>query len=143
MKRTGEVTLGIIGAFFYAFFAIIGAVMVWVENNREQVESFFREAAAQDPSASISMTDLNDALDAVGNSGLILTIISVVAIILGIISMIFLKGNKKPKAAGIILIVTAVVVAFISYGAGIIAGIFYLIAGIMALARKPKTIIYE
>ncbi|ASN06759.1 DUF4064 domain-containing protein [Virgibacillus necropolis] len=143
MKRIGEVVLGVIGALFYAFLAAIGGVMVWAESNRDQVEGFFKEAAAQDPTASISMTDINNVMDTVGSSGLILTIVSIVAIVLGIVSMIFIKGNKKPKAAGILFIVTSIVVAIVSFGTGIIAGIFYLIAGIMCLVRKPKTIIYE
>lgn len=97
--------------------------------------------AQEDPN--LSMTDLNSVLDSMGSGGMLLLIMSIVAIILGIISIVFIKGNKKPKAAGIIFIATAVIFTVISFGTGLIGGIFYLIAGIMCLARKPKTVIYE
>lgn len=141
LKRTGEIVLGVIGAFLYAFFAAIGGVMVWIENNRGQVEEFFKDAAEQDPN--VTMPDVNSLLDSMGSSGLLLLIVSIVAIILGIVSIVFIKGNKKPKAAGIILIATAVIFAIIIGFGAIIFGIFYLIAGIMCLVRKPQTVIYE
>lgn len=141
MKRTGEIVLGVIGAVFYAFVTVIGAMLVWVDNNKGQVQDFFQDMAQEDPN--LSMTDLNSVLDSLGSGGMLLLIMSIVAIILGIVSIVLIKGNKKPKAAGIIFIATAVVFTVISFGMGLIGGIFYLIAGIMCLARKPKTVIYE
>lgn len=143
MKRTGEIVLGVLGALFYLFIAFIGGLIVWVQNNKDQVQEFFNQAAAEAPNAAMSEADLNNLFDAMGNSGMILLIMSIIAVILGIVAMVFIKGNKKPKAAGIIFIVTAVIFAFVSFGAGIIGGILYIIAGIMCLVRKPKTIIYE
>lgn len=143
MKRTGEMVLGVIGTLYYAFTAFIGGGMVWVESNRDQVQEFFRKAAEENPDASISEADLNNVLDAAGSNGMILLIISILAVILGIVAMVFIKGNKKPKTAGIIFIAIAVIFAVISFGAGLIGGILYLIAGILCLVRKPKTVIYE
>lgn len=143
MKRTGEMVLGVIGAIYYAFIAVIGALIVWVENNRDQVQDFFSQAAADSPDAGMTEADVTNMLDSIGNSGAVLLIISLLAVILGIVAMVFIKGNKKPKAAGIIFIATAVIFAVISFGAGLVGGILYLIAGIMCLVRKPKTIIYE
>lgn len=144
MKRTGEIVLSIIGVFFYALMAAIGGFMIWLENNRDMVQDFLQKAAEQDPTAPpLSMEELNNTLDVAGSGGLFLTIVSIIAVILGIISIVLIKGNKKPKAAGIILIVTAVGVALFTFGGGILGGIFYLIAGIMCLVRKSKEIIYE
>lgn len=139
MKRTAEVVLAIIGALGFAFTAAIGGMMIWLQNNRGVMEESFNEMAAENPD--MGMGDLDEMLNMLGTGGWFLTVASVVAIILGIVAMVLLKGNKKPVVAGIILIATAVIVSFVTGGVGVLAGIFYLIAGIMALVRKPKTVI--
>lgn len=139
MKRTGEITLGIIGAVFYGIMAGFGALMVWLQGNRQFLEDSMNEAAEQDPS--LAAGDLDMVVDALGAGGNTLLTTGIIALVLGIIAIILTKGNKKPKLAGIIFIIVAVIIAFTSFGVGIFAGIFYLIAGIMCLARKPKEII--
>lgn len=139
MKRTAEVVLAIIGALGFAFTAAIGGMMIWLQNNRGIMEESFNEMAAETPE--MGMADLDEMLNMLGTGGWFLAVASVVAIILGIVAMVLLKGNKKPVVAGIILIATAVIVSFVTGGAGVLAGIFYLIAGIMALVRKPKIVI--
>lgn len=136
MKRTAEVVLGIIGAIAYGFLAAIGGVIIWLQNNESVGRDFYEEMMAQSPD--IELMDYQDFLDSLGTTGMLLLIVSLLAIALGVVAMLLLKGNKKPKVAGIIFIVTAVLVAIISLGTGVIAGAFYLIAGIMCLVRKPK-----
>lgn len=139
MKRTGEFVLVIIGALLYAFFAAMGGILIWIQNNQDVMRDAMEEADTE--GTGFSMADFNSMIEGIGNSGWQLAIFSVIAVILGIVTLVFLKGNKKPKAAGIILIATAVVSLFVlGFGTWIIA-IFYVIAGIMALARKPKPII--
>jgi len=139
MKRTAEVVLGIIGAIAYGFLAAIGGVIIWLQNNESVGRDFYEEMMAQSPD--IELMDYQDFLDSLGTTGMLLLIVSLLAIALGVVAMVLLKGNKKPKVAGIIFIVTAVLVAIISLGTGVIAGAFYLIAGIMCLVRKPKQMI--
>lgn len=139
MKRTAEVVLTIIGALGFVFIAAIGGIMIWLQNNRGIMEESFNEMAAETPE--IGMGDLDEMLNMLGTGGWFLAVASVVAVILGIVAMVLLKGNKKPVVAGIILIATAVIVSFVTGGAGILAAVFYLIAGIMALVRKPKIVI--
>src|SRR5690625_5912894 len=50
--------------------------------------------------------------------GWFLTFISIVGIVVGIIAIIFLKDNKKPKAAGIILIVGSIIILLATIGMG-------------------------
>ncbi|OZU87747.1 hypothetical protein CIL03_15385 [Virgibacillus indicus] len=137
MKRTAEIILGIIGALVFGIFTVIGAVMVWLHNNEGLIEDILNEETAQD-FPEISMMNFNDFIRVMGEAGWQIVIISLIAIMLGIVAMVLLKGNKKPTAAGIIFIATTVIVAFINMPIGIFAGIFYLIAGILCLARKPK-----
>lgn len=137
MKRTAEIILGIIGAVGYAFMAALGGFMLWMQNNRDVMEEMM--TGTGDPTTDFSMEEFEAMMDVLGTGGWVLLASSIAAIILGIVAMVLLKGNKKPMIAGIIFIATAVIVAFITGGAGIIAGIFYLIAGIMCLVRKPQT----
>ncbi|MFD2046418.1 DUF4064 domain-containing protein [Ornithinibacillus salinisoli] len=137
MKRTGEVILGIIGAFLYGILAFFGGLFLWLKNNPDLVQDMLNESP-EDLGVS-----LNDMIATMGTGGVYLLVSSLIAIVLGIIAMFLLKGNKNPKIAGIIFIVTSVIFAVITVGAGIFAGILYLIAGIMCLVRKPKTLIEE
>ncbi|UJL47010.1 DUF4064 domain-containing protein [Virgibacillus sp. NKC19-16] len=137
MKRTGEVILGIIGALIYGFFGLIGGSMIWLQNNEALLQQALEEAPQ---GGEIPVEDFNEFMEVMGSSGMVMLISSIVAIILGIIAMIFLRGNKRPKAAGIIFIATPVIGIFVfGFVFGIMSGIFYLIAGIMCLVRKPKT----
>ncbi|GGD01606.1 hypothetical protein GCM10007216_35400 [Thalassobacillus devorans] len=49
-----------------------------------------------------------------------------------------LKGNKKPKLAGILLIVIAVMATIVTIGVAVVAGLFYIIAGVLSIVRKSK-----
>lgn len=138
MKRTAEIVLGIIGALGYAFMAGIGAFMLWMKDNRDLIETELTTGTG-DPSTDFSMEEFELMMDLLSAGGWILIASAVAAIVLGIVSMILLKGNKKPLIAGIIFIAVAIIVSVVTTGVGVIAGLFYLIAGIMALVRKPKT----
>ncbi|WP_203333451.1 DUF4064 domain-containing protein [Planococcus beigongshangi] len=138
MKRTAEIVLGIIGALGYAFMAGIGAFMLWMKDNRDLIETELTTGTG-DPSTDFSMEEFELMMDLLSAGGWVLIASAVAAIVLGIVSMILLKGNKKPLIAGIIFIAVAIIVSVVTTGVGVIAGLFYLIAGIMALVRKPKT----
>lgn len=138
MKRTGEIVLGVIGVIFYGVGAIFGIFMLVMKNN-EMIQDQLREIS-QDPELA-GVMDFNALVNSLSAGGWTLIITSLIALILGIIAIVFIKGNKKPKAAGIIFIVTGVVIAIVTFGVAFFPGIFFLIAGIMCLARKPQTII--
>ncbi|MBP2258911.1 DUF4064 domain-containing protein [Virgibacillus alimentarius] len=135
MKRTVEIVLAIIGALLYAFFAFMGGLLIWVQNNKDVMRDIFEETQQE---AGITMNEFNSMLESIGGEGWMLAIFSSVAVIVGIIAIVFLKGNKRPKPAGIMLIIVAVLsLILLGFGTWIIA-IFYAICGIVALTRKPK-----
>lgn len=136
MKRTAEIILGIIGALGYAFMAALGGFMIWMQNNRDLMEETM--TGTGDPATDLSMEEFEGMIDLLGAGGWVLLVSALAAIVLGIVAMVLLNGNKKPVIAGIIFIAAAVIAAIITTGVGIIAGIFYLIAGIMCLVRKPQ-----
>ncbi|MBP1948606.1 DUF4064 domain-containing protein [Virgibacillus litoralis] len=135
MNRTGEIVLTIVGALIYMLFAGVGIFAAWLFNN-EQVLNEASDEIMQQPG--MGTGDMQAMLEVLQGGGLVLAVVSIIALVLGIISIILVKGDKKPKAAGIILIVTSVLAAIITVGAGIFSGIFYLVAGIMCLARKEQ-----
>lgn len=137
MKRTAEIVLGIIGALGYAFMAAIGGFMLWMQNNRDLIETELTTGTG-DPTTDFSMEEFEAMMDMLSAGGWIVLISAIVAIVLGIVAMVLLKGNKKPVVAGIIFIATAIIISITTTGLGVIAGIFYLIAGIMCLVRKPQ-----
>lgn len=139
MKRTAEIVIGILGVLAYALTAALGGLMIWLQNNRGIMEESFNEMAQEDPD--VMMADFDAVLDLLGTGGLLLLGTSIVAILLGVVAMVLLKGNKQPVVAGIMLIAAAVIGSFVTGGAGILPGIFYVVAGIMALVRKPKPMI--
>ncbi|SHN31539.1 DUF4064 domain-containing protein [Gracilibacillus kekensis] len=135
MKRTVEIVLSIIGAFVYLIGAVFGGLFRMLDGDSEMMQDILQ----QDPALTDSdVADAQMVLSGVGSIGTMLLVASIVAIIAGIIAVIFFVGNKKPKVAGIVLLVIGVLTTIITFGAGIFAGIFYIIAGIMGLVRKPK-----
>ncbi|HLR63009.1 MAG TPA: DUF4064 domain-containing protein [Lentibacillus sp.] len=134
MSRTGEIVLTIIGALIYGFFTVVGGFMVWLFNNEAIWDQAKEEINQQQPE--LAPGDMEAVTEMFQGSGWFLIILTIISVILGIVSIVFMKGNKKPKAAGIILIVTAALSTIITFGGMIFSGIFYLIAGIMCLARK-------
>ncbi|MGV3464220.1 MAG: DUF4064 domain-containing protein [Heyndrickxia sp.] len=140
MKRTAEITLAIIGVIINALVGgsvLLIAAIFKNETFQEQVKTQLEN----DPS--LSTIDPSAVLDAIGNGSWWVVIASLIGLVLGIIAAVFLKGNKKPKAAGILLIIAAVISVLLSAGIDWLSGILFLIAGILSLVRKPKAIIEE
>ncbi|WP_077624108.1 DUF4064 domain-containing protein [Sediminibacillus massiliensis] len=135
MKRTVEIVLTVIGSLMFLLFTAMGAVLIGLKDNAE-LKQLMEDAAAQEPELSVG--DLDTMIEMMTSGGWFLVISSIIAIIIGIICAFLMKGNKKPKLAGIILIVVGIAMGIIILLIGFIGGIFYLIAGIMCLVRKPK-----
>ncbi|KQL58892.1 hypothetical protein AN965_02735 [Alkalicoccobacillus plakortidis] len=147
IKRTGERVLGIIGiVLFFLGTLFLGALAVgadqglfeeflfeMTDENSEFVESGTEPLTEEEANAAIEMLEMV-------NFGL-LTAGSLIPAIAGIVAVVMVK--KKPIVASILFLGSA-----IFYGATsfllialilpAIPLILYLIAGIMALVRKPK-----
>lgn len=136
MKRTGEIVLGIIGAVIYGFFGLIGIGMIMLQNYDEFSENVYQELVASNPE--VNFPDYETMLETLSFNGTMIAIVSILALIAGIVALVFLKGNKRPKAAGIIFILTGVISALGLLEMALFASVFYIAAGIMCLVRKPK-----
>lgn len=143
MKRTGEIVLGVIGIVVYAFISLLSALMIWVQNNEDKVKELMQEAAEENSDNALSPEEINETISTMGDNGWPFFIAGLLTVILGIVALIFLKGNKRPKPAGIILIVLAVLSVFVFGGFALFGSVPYLIAGLMCLLRKPPKPVEE
>ncbi|WP_054861628.1 DUF4064 domain-containing protein [Gracilibacillus sp. JCM 18860] len=109
MRRTAEVVLTFIGAFVYLIGAFLGGMFTMFEDLLNQQE-FVDQVEQTDPS--LNPKDIEMVLESASSFGVYILVISIAAIVLGIVSMFLFKGNNKPKAAGIILIVVGGIIHF-------------------------------
>lgn len=137
MKRTGEVVLGILGILFFVGLSALGFFLAALMKSDTVKDEIQKEVMENEQGLTIA--DIDSFINLIGGAGWYFVVISLIAVALGILALLLLRGEKNPKAAGIILIVTGVVGTLITVGFGIISGLFYLIAGIMCLTRKPQT----
>ena len=135
MKRTVEIVLAIIGILGYGLLIAFGVVMLVLQNN----EAILQDIVEQTPE--MGLGDLDTLIEGLSTGGWLILIVAVLAIILSIVAIFLIKGNKHPKSAGIIFVVTSILGAVITVGFGIFPGIFILIAGIMCFVRKPAQLI--
>ncbi|MGG3836337.1 DUF4064 domain-containing protein [Paenibacillus thiaminolyticus] len=128
MKRTGEIVLSIIGAASSLIMIVTGLVFLYRKDNEDYLNYLYANWTESEVAAS---------LDQMNQAGTMWVLPGIIGGVLGIITMIWLKGNGSPKLAGWTLIIVSVAVCLISVF-GFIPAIFFVTAGIMALARKPN-----
>lgn len=136
MKRTGEIALGVIGAVISVFVAILGVGLIFFMGNEGFTRAVGEGIKDEDPN--VSSAEVSFVIDLIGGYFWVIAVVSIIAVILGIVALVFLRDNKNPVASGIIFLVGAVVGGIFTLPFGIFNGLLYLIAGIMCLVRKPK-----
>ncbi|MEI3611554.1 hypothetical protein [Pseudogracilibacillus sp. SO30301A] len=70
---------------------------------------------------------------------LIVVSVTIINVIVGAVSLLLFRKNKRPKAASAILLIFAMITTILTYGSSFLANIFYLIAGVMGVVRGSKT----
>ncbi|KAB8137902.1 DUF4064 domain-containing protein [Gracilibacillus oryzae] len=136
MRRTVEVVLIIIGVFVYSFGAIFGGTFIALDGNQELLNEIMMVNPDTMTDEEVRITEIM--YTSIGVIGWVLIAVSVICMVLGIIAAFMFKGNKRPKPAGIILLIVGGLTILITAGSGIFAGIFYIIPGIMGLVRKES-----
>ncbi|MCM2676045.1 DUF4064 domain-containing protein [Alkalicoccobacillus plakortidis] len=137
MKRTAELVLGILGTVFIAFgiLLMIGVTSIFnVAGSDEQIQQEIMEEMQNDPTLSAAdVQNAEELVELVSSFSFGITISFVISAILGLIATIFVK--KKTKVAGILFIIGGVIGLL-----SIIPAVLYVVAGIMALARKAPPV---
>ncbi|NBJ69028.1 MULTISPECIES: DUF4064 domain-containing protein [Clostridia] len=142
MKRTVEMIFTGIGIVIFLLMSISVGVIAFTDN--EQVEVMakdfveLQEKTSQPGVEKFSEEEFQTLLEKGTNY---LFFVFLINLLLGVLALFFLKGDKKPKAAGILLIITAIIGTIASFFFGIIGGAAYLIAGIISLVRRPKKLL--
>ncbi|MFP7255662.1 DUF4064 domain-containing protein [Terribacillus goriensis] len=129
IKRTAELVLGIIGVVFNVLGAILVGVFMGVAGNS------IDEEIKNDPT--ITAEDAALASNFVDGLGWFYVIVCVIGAILGVVGILLLRRNSSAIASGVIFIVAAVLITFLTLFVAIIPAILYLVAGILAIVRKP------
>jgi len=128
MKRTGEIALSIIGALSSLTMIVTGLVFLYRKDSEAYLDYLY---------ANWSDGEVAALLDQMNQAGTMWVLPGAIGTVLGIVAVILLKSNRSPKFAGWILMVVSVIACMISVF-GFIPAIFFIIAGMMALVRKPK-----
>lgn len=141
IKRTTEIILVLIGIVIHGFFVIVGGFMAWIYHNESKVLEMIDEIDEGESEA--AKAEFIQLISEIDNIGWYIAIGSGISLIAGAIAIYFFQKNRNAKVASITLIVTAVVTAIGSLGSAAIGGIFFFIAGLMGLLRKPQEVISE
>ncbi|KGP74600.1 DUF4064 domain-containing protein [Pontibacillus yanchengensis] len=139
MSRKAEIIITIIGMVMFTGLFGLSIIFLSVQGDPEfqqMLQDSLNETYSQMEGG--QTINLEEMANMISSFTTYLLVASLAGIGLGGLSLFFLKGNKKPKAAGIILIVTAVIGTIATLFLSFFGGVAYLIAGIMALVRKPK-----
>lgn len=134
IKRTSEHVLTWIGVAIQALVAIMFLMIKPFIGNADFKEQIINETQKQ--GNEVSITEINNGMDALGGLFNFFTWGAFIPLILAIIGGILI--NKKPKLAGILLIIAGILAIATNW----ISLILWLIAGIMLLVRKPKHDMY-
>ena len=130
IKRTVEHILTWLGVVLQAIVAIMFLVLKPLMGNNNFRDQMISEAQKQ--GNSVSTSELNQGIDALGSFLSFLTWGAVISLILAIIGGILI--SKKPKIAGVLLIIAGLIALLSNW----ISFILWIVAGIMLLVRKGK-----
>ncbi|PAE08178.1 hypothetical protein CHI12_07790 [Terribacillus saccharophilus] len=118
-----------IGVAFNALGAILVGVFIGATGD------FIAEDIRNDPEFTAEEADIVSNL--FGGIGWYYVIVSAIAAILGVVALVLLRRNNKSTVSGVIFIVTAVLSALLTIFVATVPAILYLVAGILAIVRKP------
>ncbi|SDC19090.1 Protein of unknown function [Pelagirhabdus alkalitolerans] len=136
IRRKVEVALIVLGMVFFAFLAVSGVSMIMIHNDPEVATEMYEEFQVEMPAEEIPIYE--EFVDSLFTNGVMVIVIGVIAVLAGGFGIFLFKGNKQPKPAAILLLMTGGLVGFLQFGIAIFGSVFYVISGLMGLLRKPK-----
>lgn len=133
MNRIAETFFSIVGVLMFGLLFLGSGVLFLSIDNESGTQELVQEFLNDENITNVSVEQVVSFL----NYGTIyLLAVSLICTILGIIAISFLKGNKRPKSASKILIVTAILGTVLTIITGLLGGIAYLIAGLITISKK-------
>ena len=135
MKRVVEAIFTLIGILMYGLLTIVSIAIFSNFKENPESKNLIQEFLTDE---NIKEVNADQVLSLLSNGTIFILVISVLCIVFGILSLFTLKGDRDPKLAGKILILTSILGTILTLFTGILGGLPYLIAGIIALVRKSK-----
>src|SRR5699024_7961285 len=114
MRRTVEVVLSLIGAFVYLIGAFFGGMFRMMDAEDGLLQESLQEQQGQLTQEELEVTEMM--LNGIGTFGTVIIVGAIISIIAGVVAMVFFKGNNKPKAASIILLVVGGITTIATLG---------------------------
>lgn len=141
MKRTGEVILTTIALFFtYLGTILISTVLLF--SNLDEIRKLFQEDYVKEEALPVTFESIDAFLNLFISLRWLVVLTVIVGTVLGTLSLYYFVGNKNPRAASILAIVSAVIIPLDTLLSGFIPAILFLIAGVMGLMRKTSNTPY-
>lgn len=133
VKRTAEKVLGIIAAVLSGLGIVLGIIFLFVDVSAiEEANQMMQQEGGETLNA-------QEVAAQATNLGISLIIFSAIATILAAVGVFLLKRNKRSVASGI-LFFAAAIAGFLAVSLfAIVHFILLVVAGIMAIVRKPDT----
>lgn len=141
INRKIEIFLVIMGMAVFFFFGITGATMINVHDDDETAMDLYEQYLGDEIAIEADAEDVatyDEFVETLRTAGTIIIVIAVITVIIGIVSVLLLKNDKRPKIAGILLLIVGIFIGFLQFFIALMASVFYIISGLMALFRKPK-----
>ncbi|HHU20509.1 MAG TPA: DUF4064 domain-containing protein [Bacilli bacterium] len=140
INRKIEIFLVIMGMAVFFFFGITRAAMINVHDDEMATDLYeqYLEDASVEEVAEEDLSTYDEFVEALRTAGIIIIVLAVITVIVGIVSVLLLRNDKRPKIAGVILLAAGIFIGFLQFFIALVASLFYVIAGLMALFRKPK-----
>lgn len=137
MKRTGEVILTTIALFFtYLGTILISTVLLF--SNLDEIRKLFQEDYVKEETLPVTFESIDAFLNLFISLRWLVLLTVIVGTVLGTLSLYYFVGNRNPRAASILAIVSAVIIPLGTLLSGFIPAILFLIAGVMGLMRKTS-----
>lgn len=126
----------VLGSIIFIFLGIAGINVLRALSDEEVMSDVHSGLIAEvDDAEILSLTEFTDALRV---NGILMIAIAVIVVVTGLLAIRMLKENRRPKPAGILLLVVGGLTSFLQMGFALFGSLLYVIAGIMALVKKPK-----
>ncbi|MBM0789560.1 DUF4064 domain-containing protein [Staphylococcus epidermidis] len=130
MQRKGELTLSWIGNGLHLLYVFLIGIFFIMTQTSDFKNGMIQGVIEENPGEyDLAYQTYNIML----GLGVVLIIILLILLIVSIVAAILI--GKNTKVSGILLVITGIIGLFLSF----IAGVLWLIAGIMLLVRKPQT----
>ncbi|MBM7542959.1 DUF4064 domain-containing protein [Amphibacillus cookii] len=136
INRKVEMALIVIGSIIFIFFGIAG-INVLRSLSDEAVMTDVHSGFIEDVEDT-EMLSLTEFTEALRMNSILMIAIAVIAIVTGLLAIKMLKENRRPKPAGILLLVVGGLTSFLQMGFAMFGSLLFVIAGMMALVKKPK-----